>query len=85
VLTMELGDLKKLDLDLSWTGFDPRELGNLLLTKTEDADATPPLPAHAVTKPGPSAHSMQPRSAWLERSLLTLRNPVRSGRLSRTL
>jgi DNA modification methylase len=52
LLKIELGDLKALDFDLSLTGFDPGELGNLLADKTEgltDEDAVPETPARAVT------------------------------------
>lgn len=52
LLKIELGDLKALDFDLSLTGFDPGELGNLLADKTEgltDPDAVPETPARAVT------------------------------------
>ena len=52
LLKIELSDLKALDFDLSLTGFDPGELGNLLADKTEgltDEDAVPETPARAVT------------------------------------
>lgn len=52
LLKIELGDLNALDFDLSLTGFDPGELGNLLAEKTEgltDEDAVPETPARAVT------------------------------------
>lgn len=52
LLKIELGDLKALDFDLSLTGFDPGELGNLLAEKTEgltDENAVPETPARAVT------------------------------------
>jgi DNA modification methylase len=52
LLKIELGDLKALDFDLSLTGFDPGELGNLLADKTNgltDPDAVPEAPARAVT------------------------------------
>lgn len=52
LLKIELGDLKALDFDLSLTGFDPGELGNLLADKTDgltDEDAVPETPARAVT------------------------------------
>ena len=52
LLKIELSDLKALDFDLSLTGFDPGELGNLLADKTEgltDPDAVPETPARAVT------------------------------------
>lgn len=52
LLKVELGDLQALDFDLSLTGFDPSELGNLLAEKTEgltDEDAVPETPARAVT------------------------------------
>jgi DNA modification methylase len=52
LLKIELGDLQGMDFDLSLTGFDPGELGNLLADKTEgltDEDAVPESPARAVT------------------------------------
>lgn len=52
LLKIELADLKALDFDLSLTGFDPGELGNLLADKTEgltDEDAVPEAPARAVS------------------------------------
>lgn len=52
LLKIELGDLNALDFDLSLTGFDPGELGNLLADKTDgltDEDAVPETPARAVT------------------------------------
>ena len=52
LLKIELGDLKALDFDLSLTGFDPGELGNLLADKTEgltDPDAVPQVPVNPVT------------------------------------
>ena len=52
LLKIELGDLKALDFDLSLTGFDPGELGNLLAEKTEgltDPDAVPEIPVNPVT------------------------------------
>jgi len=52
LLGLELGELKGLELDLSLTGFDSRELDVLLRTPDERADEVPPLPASAVTRPG---------------------------------
>ena len=52
LLKIELGDLKALDFDLSLTGFDPGELGNLLADKTDgltDPDAVPEVPVNPVT------------------------------------
>jgi DNA modification methylase len=52
LLKIELGDLKALDFDLSLTGFDPGELGNLLADKTEgltDPDAVPDVPVNPAT------------------------------------
>jgi DNA modification methylase len=52
LLKIELGDLQALDFDLSLTGFDPGELGNLLADKTEgltDPDAVPETPVNPVT------------------------------------
>jgi len=52
ILGLELAELKELDLDLSLTGFDPRELDALLLTLDERADDAPPLPEAAVSRLG---------------------------------
>jgi DNA modification methylase len=52
LLKIELGDLQALDFDLTLTGFDPGELGNLLADKTEgltDPDAVPETPVNPVT------------------------------------
>ena len=52
LLKIELKDLDAEKFDLSLTGFDPGELGNLLADKTEgltDPDAVPETPARAVT------------------------------------
>jgi hypothetical protein len=46
LLTLELQELSEADYDLSLTGFDPKELDDLLIAPAEDerANATPPLP-----------------------------------------
>jgi len=54
LLTLELQQLKEADFDLSLTGFDPKELDDLLIAPEEDerANAAPPLPASAVSRLG---------------------------------
>jgi DNA modification methylase len=53
LLALELQDLNEADFDLSLTGFDPKEIDDLLLTEHDDqADATPPLPDHPVSRLG---------------------------------
>src|SRR6266404_1461246 len=52
LLALELRDLQTSDLDLALTGFDRKEIEDLLLKDTPDEDAAPPLPVVPVTKPG---------------------------------
>jgi DNA modification methylase len=52
LLAVELSELQKLDFDLSLTGFDTRELDDLLLEDPPNVDAAPPLPGLAVTRAG---------------------------------
>jgi DNA modification methylase len=54
LLTIELQELKDSDFDLSLTGFDPKELDDLLIAPEEDAiaNAVPPLPETPVSRPG---------------------------------
>jgi hypothetical protein len=52
LLAAELLDLQKSDYDLSLTGFDARDLDDLLLHDPPDVDAAPPLPLVAVTRLG---------------------------------
>ena len=52
LLKIELLDLQTLDFDLSLTGFDSKELDDLLLNGTLDEDAVPPVPDHPVTRTG---------------------------------
>jgi ParB-like nuclease domain len=54
LLTLELQELAALDCDLSLTGFDPKELDDLLLFAGDDdqADIAPPLPANPVSRAG---------------------------------
>src|SRR5271154_922615 len=52
-LALELQELKEWDFDLALTGFDGRELDELLnLADDEKADATPPLPENPVSRLG---------------------------------
>src|SRR6266705_103467 len=54
LLSLELLDLKGLDFDLSLSGFDTREIDELLLGDEPDAqeDVVPDLPENPVTAPG---------------------------------
>jgi hypothetical protein len=54
LLALELQDLNAADFDLILTGFDPKEIDDLLLAGDEDdeANATPPLPDNPVSRPG---------------------------------
>ena len=49
LLKIELLDLQTLDFDLNLTGFDSKELDDLLLNDPLDEDAVPPVPDHAVS------------------------------------
>ncbi|HXP89151.1 MAG TPA: site-specific DNA-methyltransferase [Bryobacteraceae bacterium] len=52
LLTIELRDLQTSDYNLALTGFDTKEIEAFLLNDLAEEDATPPLPAVPVTKPG---------------------------------
>src|SRR5580692_1070366 len=54
LLHLELQELSEADFDLSLTGFDPRELEDLLATPDNDeqADVAPPLPENPVSRTG---------------------------------
>jgi DNA modification methylase len=54
LLALELQELNTADFDLSLTGFDPRELDDLLAAanRDEQADAVPPLPENPVSREG---------------------------------
>jgi DNA modification methylase len=52
LLKIELLDLQASDYDLALTGFDTKEIDDLILDDTPDEDAAPPLPPVPVTKPG---------------------------------
>ena len=54
LLALELQELNGSDFDLSLTGFDPKEIDDLLLTPEDDdqANAVPPVPENAVSRPG---------------------------------
>lgn len=53
LLALELQELNEADFDLSLTGFDPKELDDLLLGPEDDdrANAAPPLPENPVSRP----------------------------------
>jgi DNA modification methylase len=52
LLSLELQELAEADFDLSLTGFDPRELEDLLTLPNNDeqADVAPPLPENPVSR-----------------------------------
>ncbi len=54
LLSLELQELAEADFNLELTGFDPRELEELLTLPDNDADAdvAPPLPEHPVSRLG---------------------------------
>jgi DNA modification methylase len=53
LLALELQELNKADFDLSLTGFDTKELDDLLaLPDEEKANEAPPLPANPVSRAG---------------------------------
>jgi DNA modification methylase len=54
LLALELQELNEADFDLSLTGFDPKELDDLLLPQEDDekANAAPPLPENPVSQLG---------------------------------
>src|SRR5688572_25608805 len=54
LLSLEIQDLKGLDFDLELTGFDTREIDELLRSNGANAleDIIPDLPEHPVTIPG---------------------------------
>jgi DNA modification methylase len=51
LLKLEIAELKELDFDLTLTGFEPREIDQLLIDVDDDdaANAVPDLPARTVT------------------------------------
>jgi DNA modification methylase len=49
LLAIELLDLQTSDFDLALTGFDTKEIDDLILDDTPAEDAVPPLPDHPVT------------------------------------
>jgi hypothetical protein len=53
LLALELQELNEAEFDLDLTGFNPGEIDGLLaLPDEERANATPPVPEHAVSVPG---------------------------------
>jgi DNA modification methylase len=54
LLALELQELGEAEFDLSLTGFDPGEIDALLVDPADDekANAAPPLPENAVSRPG---------------------------------
>jgi DNA modification methylase len=54
LLSLELQELAASDFDLGLTGFDSKELDDLLFVPDDDdqADAVPPVPGNPVSRPG---------------------------------
>jgi hypothetical protein len=54
LLALELQELNEADFDLSLTGFDPKEIDDLLLDPDDDdrANAVPPVPENPVSRLG---------------------------------
>jgi ParB-like chromosome segregation protein Spo0J len=54
LLALELQELNEADFDLSLTGFDPKEIDDLLLPPEDDdaANAVPPVPENPVSRTG---------------------------------
>ena len=53
LLALELQELNEAEFDLSLTGFDTKELDDLLaLSEDDTANDAPPLPANPVSRPG---------------------------------
>jgi DNA modification methylase len=54
LLALELKELNEADFDLSLTGFDPKEIDDLLLAPEDDnqANTVPPVPEIPVSRPG---------------------------------
>lgn len=52
LLAIELLDLKTSDFDLALTGFDTKEIDDLVLKDSPEEDAAPPLPNQPVTQLG---------------------------------
>ena len=54
LLALELRELNEADFDLSLTGFDPKEIDDLLLApdNEDNANAAPPLPENPVSRLG---------------------------------
>ncbi|MGA3029074.1 MAG: hypothetical protein ABSF98_30430 [Bryobacteraceae bacterium] len=52
LLALELQELNEADFDLSLTGFDPKEIDDLLLEPDDDdrANTAPPLPENPVSR-----------------------------------
>src|SRR5438309_5391829 len=50
LLALELRDLQISDFDLALTGFDAKELDELLMANTQPEDEAPPLPEYPVTR-----------------------------------
>src|SRR3954454_13936903 len=48
LLALELRELQRADFDLALTGFDAKELDELLLANTQPEEEVPPLPDHPV-------------------------------------
>jgi DNA modification methylase len=52
LLALELADIQDLGFDLSLTGFDAKEIDELLLSDSPTEDIVPPVPENPITRPG---------------------------------
>ena len=52
LLSLELLEIQESGFDLSLTGFDSKEIDDLLLKEEPEEDATPPLPDSPITRTG---------------------------------
>ena len=85
LLTVELQELNEADFDLSLTGFDPKELDDLLVAPEADqiANAVPPLPESPVSKQG--TNGSKPRIAGAHAVLSLLFQVVEEGADQRSI
>jgi len=85
LLALELQELSEADFDLSLTGFDLKELDDLLVAPEADqiANAVPPLPESPVSKQG--TNGSKPRIAGAHAVLSLLFQVVEEGAYQRSI
>jgi len=85
LLALELQELSEADFDLSLTGFDLKELDDLLVAPEADqiANAVPPLPESPVSKQG--TNGSKPRIAGAHAVLSLLFQVVEEGADQRSI